>query len=181
MPSEQTEHFEAPFVFRRLSMDALADVLLDEIHVETAKCDLFRKTRIIVPNRSIQRYLSLRFAQRYDIAAQLEFLPLMSVFQRFLPRTGGRLNIDQKTIGWRIYRILLEPESETAFPTLTKWIKGDSKRLYDLSRQLGVLYDKYMLYRPWWINAWETGRPPQELNDIPAAVWQGELWRRIAG
>ena len=181
MPSEQTEHFEAPFVFRRLSMDALADVLLDEIHAETGKCDLFRRTRIIVPNRSIQRYLSLRFAQRYDIAAQLEFLPLMSVFQRFLPRSGDRLNIDKKTIGWRIYRILREPESETSFPMLTRWIKGDSKRLYDLSRQLGELYDKYMLYRPWWINAWEAGMSPHGLNDEPAALWQGELWRRIAG
>ena len=181
MQDARTEHFEKPFVFRRLSMDALADVLLDEIHAETAQCDLFRKTRIIVPNRSIQRYLSLRFAHRHDIAAQLEFPSLMTVFRRFLPRTCDRPDIDRTTIGWRIYRILLEPESETAFPMLARWVKGDPKRLYDLSRQLGDLYDKYMLYRPWWINDWEAGRTPHGLNGEPDEAWQGELWRRIAG
>jgi len=181
MQDEQTEHFEKPFIFRRLSMDALADVLLDEIHAEAKNSDLFSKTRIIVPNRSIQRYLSLRFAHRYGIAAQLEFPSLMSVFQRFLPQPHDRPNIDRKTIGWRIYRILREPGSDTAFPVLTRWIKNDPKRLYDLSRQLGELYDKYILYRPWWINAWEAGSSPQGLSGEPNAVWQGELWRRIAG
>ncbi len=181
MQDDQTEHFEKPSVFRRSSMDTLADVLLDEINAETGNGDLFRRTRIIVPNRSIQRYLSLRFAHRYGIAAQLEFPSLMSVFQRFLPQTHDRPNIDRKTIGWRIYRILREPGSGKAFPLLTQWIRGDSKRLYDLSRQLGELYDKYMLYRPWWINDWEAGRTPQGLNGEPTAYWQGELWRRIAG
>ena len=181
MQDEQTEHFEKPFVFRRLSMDVLADALIDEIHQEAGNSDLFRRTRIIVPNRSIRRYLSLRFAHRYGIAAQLEFPSLMSVFQRFLPQTHARPGIDGKTIAWRIYRVMLEPGSQTAFPLLTRWIRGDSKRLYDLSRQLGDLYDKYMLYRPWWINAWEAGLTPQGLNDEPDAVWQGELWRRVAG
>ena len=181
MPDEQTEHFEKPFIFRRSSMDALADALLDEIHDGAGDGDLFRRTRIIIPNRSIRRYLSLRFAHRYGIAAQLEFPSLMSVFQRFLPQTHDRPNIDGKTIGWRIYRTLLEPGSGKTFPLLTQWIKGDSKRLYDLSRQLGELYDKYMLYRPWWINDWEAGLTPQGLNGEPTAEWQGELWRRIAG
>ena len=64
---------------------------------------------------------------------------------------------------------------------LTRWIRGDSKRLYDLSRQLGELYDKYMLYRPQWIMDWEAGLTPRGLRGEPAAAWQGELWRRIAG
>ena len=181
MPSGQTEHFEKPFVFRRLSMDALADVLIDEIHAEVRNSDLFRRTQVIVPNRSIQRYLSLRFAQRYGIAAQLEFPLLMSVVRSFLPHSYDRPDINEKTICWRIYRILGKPESGKVFPALTQWIKDDPKRLYDLSRQLGSLYDKYMLYRPWWINDWEEGRKPRGLDGEPSAAWQGELWRRIAG
>ena len=171
LPDERTEPFEKPFVFRRLSMDDLADVLIDEIHAEVKHSDLFRKTQIIVPNRSIQRYLSLRFAHRHGIPAQLEFSSLMSVFHRFLPRTQARPDINEKTICWRVYRILLEPGSDKAFPSLTGWIKDDPKRLYDLSRQLGALYDKYMLYRPWWINDWEAGLTPQGLDGEPAATW----------
>ena len=43
MQDKQTEHFEKPFIFRRLSMDALADVLIDEIHAEAGNSDFFSK------------------------------------------------------------------------------------------------------------------------------------------
>lgn len=165
-------------------MDDLADLLIGEIHAEIrSDANLFRKIPVIVPNRSIQRYLSLRFAHRHQVAAQIEFLPLMSVFYRFMPCTPGRVrpNINEKTIGWRVYRILPERDSGRDFPELTRWIAGDTQKMYELSCQLGVLYDKYMLYRPEWINAWEAGRTPRGLNGEPAAEWQGELWRRIAG
>ena len=181
---EPQAHSTAPVVYRRTSMDALADLLIDEIHEEFRNGgDIFRKIRVIVPNRSIQRYLSLRFAHRHEVAAQIEFPPLMSIFRRFLPRNAasGRLSINEKTISWRVYRILLEPDAEETFPQLTKWISGDAKKLYELSRRLGSLYDKYLLYRPEWINAWESGETPRGLTGEPAAVWQGELWRRIAG
>ena len=165
-------------------MDDLADIIIDEIHAEIrADADIFRRIPVIVPNRSIQRYLSLRFAHRHKVAAQIEFLPLMSVFHRFMPRgmAQSRPDISEKTIGWRIYRILLEQDSRDVFPALIRWINGDAKKQYELSCLLGTLFDKYMLYRPEWINAWEAGRMPQGLNGEPDAVWQGELWRRIAG
>ena len=173
-----------PVVCRRTRMDDLADLLIDEIHAEIRDGrDFFRKIPVIVPNRSIERYLSLRFAHRHEVTAQIEFLPLMSVFHRFMPRNSarGRLNIDEKTIGWRVYRILLERDSETAFPELIRWVNGDAKKLYELSRQIGSLYDKYLLYRPDWINEWEDGRMPSGLEHEPSAIWQGELWRRVAG
>ena len=138
MQDDRTAPFEKPFIFRRSSMDALADVLLAEVHDEVGESGFFSRKRIIVPNRSIQRYLSLRFAHRYGIAAQLEFPSLMSVFQRFLPQGHVRPDINGKTIGWRIYRVMQEPGAEMAFPQLARWIRGDSRRLYDLSRQLGT-------------------------------------------
>lgn len=171
-----------PVVCRRTRMDDLADLLIDGIYAEIrAGKDLFRRIPVIVPNRSIERYLSLRFAHRHEVTAQIEFLPLMSVFWRFTPRNPARLNIDEKTIGWRVYRILLERDSERVFPELIRWVNGDAKKLYELSRQLGSLYDKYILYRPDWINAWEDGLIPPGLEKEPAAAWQGELWRRVAG
>ena len=123
-------------------MDDLADLLIDEIYAEIRDGrDLFRRIQVIVPNRSIQRYLSLRFADRYGIAAQIEFSSQMSIFHRFLPQ-NTQVHINEKTIGWRVYRILLDRESAAAFPGLTRWIGGDAQKLYELSRQLGSLYDK---------------------------------------
>ena len=48
-----------PVVCRRTRMDDLADLLIDEIHAEIRDGrDLFRRIPVIVPNRSIERYLS---------------------------------------------------------------------------------------------------------------------------
>ena len=179
---QEPEPKNRTIVYRRTGMDELADLLLAELHEEIVRSgDVFRRIRVIVPNRSIERYLSLRFADRYGIFAQIEFASQMSVFRRFMPR-NTQVRINEKTIAWRVYRILLEPESEGVFPGLVRWIGGDAQKLYELSRQLGSLYDKYMLYRPEWITAWEAGRPSHGAEGEAAAVWnwQGELWRRIA-
>ena len=135
MQDDRTAPFEKPFIFRRSSMDALADVLLAEVHDEVGERGFFSRTRIIVPNRSIQRYLSLRFAHRYGIAAQLEFPSLMSVFQRFLPQGHVRPDINGKTI------VLVDDVLFTG-----RTIRSALDALIDMGRpksiQLAVLIDR---------------------------------------
>ena len=177
---QEPEQKNRTIVYRRTDMDELADLLLAELYDEIVTGgDIFRKIEVIVPNRSIERYLSLRFADRYGIISQIKFSSQMSIFHRFLPR-NTQVHINEKTIGWRVYQILLDQES-AAFPGLTRWIGGDAQKLYELSRQLGSLYDKYMLYRPEWITAWEEERVPHGVEQEAAGVWnwQGTLWREI--
>ena len=178
---QEPERKNRTIVYRRTDMDELADLLLAELYDEIVTGgDIFRKIEVIVPNRSIERYLSLRFADRYGIISQIKFSSQMSIFHRFLPR-NTQVHINEKTIGWRVYQILLKSESSAAFPGLTRWIGGDAQKLYELSRQLGSLYDKYMLYRPEWITAWEEERVPHGAEQAAAEVWgwQGKLWREI--
>ena len=178
------EHVTA-CVCRRTRLEELADRLVDDLvsdirgHAadDTDSADssadaMFYQPEVIVPNKSMRRYVTMRLARREGIAAGIRFPSLMSLFP------AERIN--PGSIGWRIYRIL-QSESGRAFRAADQWIRGDAKRCYDLSNQLGQLYHQYMLYRPDWLNAWEQGGVPDELRGMKDADWQGELWRMAAG
>ena len=178
------EHVTAR-VCRRTSLEELADRLIADLsadirsHAASRPEDgdgsgdgLFYRPEVIVPNKSMRRYLTMRFARNEGIAAGIRFPSLMSLFP------AERINA--ASIGWRIYRIL-QSESGRAFRVPEQWSRGDAKRRFDLANRLGRLYDRYMLYRPDWLNAWERNAVPEELRGMKDADWQGELWRQAAG
>jgi len=157
-------------------MEALADRLIDTIAEEQRAHGLFHRTPVIVPNKSMERYLTIRFAARKGIESGITFPFLMSMFGG-----DGAPEIDAETIRWRICRILPELREIAAFSALNEWLKDDPLRRYELAGVFGALYNKYLLYRPDWINAWERGAAPDDLRGVPDERLQGELWRRIAG
>ena len=157
-------------------MEALADRLIDTIAAEQRAHGFFHRTPVIVPNKSMERYLTIRFAARKGIESGITFPFLMSMFGG-----DGAPEIDAETIRWRIFRILPDLKGIGAFSSLNDWLKDDPVRRYELAGVFGELYNKYLLYRPDWINAWEHGVVPDDLRGTPDEHLQGELWRRIAG
>ena len=171
-------------VCRRTCLEDLADVLIADLSADirsraasrTHDADdsaegMFYRPEVIVPNKSMRRYLTMRFARNEGITAGIRFPSLMSLF------SAERINAG--SIAWRIYRILLS-DSGRRFRIPCQWIRGDAKRCYDLANRLGRPYDRYMLYRPDWLNAWERNAVPEELRGMKDADWQGELWREAA-
>jgi exodeoxyribonuclease V gamma subunit len=64
----------------------------------------------------------------------------------------------------------------------------DAQRLIDLSRNIGGLFDRYLLFRPELIAAWQqsldwpyadSGRGSQPGERPVEAVWQRKLWQRV--
>ena len=181
-----------PVVYRGSGMETLADILIGKIAREQSGRNPFYKTRVVISNKSMARFLTQRFAERVGIEAGIEYPFLMSLFsrQRLKPagataaeNTSSAPEIDAGTIAWRILRILRETEGLPEFSHLTEWTGGDPVRRYELALQLGRLYNKYLLYRPDWINAWESGDDtaaglPRGRKDV---AWQGRMWRLTAG
>ena len=164
-------------VSRSTSMEALADRLIDAIAAEQRAHGLFHRTPVIVPNKSMERYLTIRFAARKGIESGITFPFLMSMFGG----GDGAPDINAETIRWHIFRILPDLKGLAAFSALNDWLNDDPVRRYELAGVFGELYNKYLLYRPDWINAWEHGVVPDDLRGIPDEHLKGELWRRIAG
>jgi|GEM_PF-1388367 len=64
----------------------------------------------------------------------------------------------------------------------------DVQRLIDLSRNIGGLFDRYLLFRPELITAWQqsldwpyedSGYGGQPTDRPPEAAWQRKLWQRV--
>ena len=164
-------------ICRRTRLEDLADLLIGDLTADIAAAGsdpvggFFYQPEVIAPNKSMRRYLTMRFARTRGIAAGIRFPSLMSLFPSE--------RIDANSIGWRVYRIL--QSAPERFPVLNEWIGGNAKRRYDLANELGRLFHQYMLYRPDWLNAWERNGVPDELRGVEGASWQGELWRLAAG
>ena len=68
-------------------LDRLIGPLAQNLELE----DPFEKAEIVVPNFSLQKWISLQLAQRVGIAANLRFLPLEKALQEMILLPGKNL------------------------------------------------------------------------------------------
>jgi exodeoxyribonuclease V gamma subunit len=133
---------------------------------------------VVVQHPGMARWLSLALAQSLGIAANLEFpLPAVFVWQAFRQLLGDVPELDlyqPKRLAWRIHEQLALRDF-SGEPSLSAYLKsGDELRRFQLAQELANLYDRYLLYRPDWIAAWERGE-----TAIAGDAWQAEIWRGL--
>ena len=70
-------------------------------------------------------------------------------------------------------RILSDPRDDAALREVRAYLacEGGDDRRYDLAWRIADVYDRYLVYRPDWIEAWEAGGEDH---------WQARLWRVLA-
>ena len=92
-------------------------------------------------------------------------------------RIPERSVYSREILAWRIYALLQTPaladDPLMAEPT-QYWqdqpaTLRDSRR-FQLSEQLADLYEQYLMFRPEWIEQWQTGATPH---------WQAKLWQAL--
>ena len=163
-------------VFRGTVMEDLADHLLSEVHRELCGGGVFASVPVIVPNKSIARFLSLRFAGSCGIAAGLQFPFLMSLFEeKNLVRADGTAPsetcggaVNAGTLIWRIALVLPDLIRRGLLP---ERLNGAGLfEQYQFARKMAGIFDRYLLYRPELINRWEREIPQN-------GDWQALLWR----
>ena len=136
--------------------------------------DPFTPERIVVPHRTIERWLSLELASELGIAANICFeLPAgfaWSIMRDAVPGgLSGESMYTPAQLRWRIHDILprfVEGLEESAVRGYLA--DGDPRKRFELSDRLARVFDRCLLYRPDWIREWERG---------PAPHWQARLWR----
>ncbi len=154
-------------------VDRLADLLGRPVR------DPLQAEWVVVQHPGMARWLSLQLAHRLGIAANLEFpLPAVFVWRAFHALFGDLPEIDPyqpNRLAWRIHGLLQQGELGDSSSPLTGYLAvGDELRGFQLAQQLAELYDRYLLYRPDWILAWEQGE-----SAVADDAWQADLWRRL--
>ena len=157
----------------------LAQALLPVLHV-TAPADPLQLQAITVGNPDSGRWLKQYLAQHLPICAGIE-TPLLSRAiwslgnqAAGLPETPDPLG--ESELSWALFKHLpswLEtdlPELDHAYQSRLDTLNDAEAALWLLARELGGLFDRYLVYRPDWILEWQS---PGEHH------WQGQLWGRL--
>jgi exodeoxyribonuclease V gamma subunit len=141
--------------------------------------DPLRTDWVVVQHPGMGRWLSLNLATSLGIAANIEFpLPAVFVWQVFRQLLEDVPELDRyqpNRLAWRIHGLLSQRDFDSHDSPLSSYLaSGDELRCFQLAQELAALYDRYLLYRPEWIVAWERGE-----SAVAGDAWQAELWRSL--
>jgi len=137
---------------------------------------------IVVQGKGMERWLTLRLAERLTICANVEF-PLPATFVwRLMRAVLGDLPhssaFSPEILTWRIMAWLAQPDKLVAATRLRGYLEGGGDfRRFELACRIADIFDQYLVYRPDWVAAWERG----EMCGLGADEgWQAALWRDLA-
>jgi exodeoxyribonuclease V gamma subunit len=145
---------------------------------------------VVVPASGWESYIKRRLTDSRGCWAQFNFATLGGWVNRSLSQwlPGGiAASRDSDTFAWTIASQLPQLIDDPDFDSVRRYLKSDgdaaeTRRLIDLSRQIGGLFDQYTLYRPELLDAWNAGNDWTSDRQSPKhARWQRKLWRAIGG
>lgn len=140
---------------------------------------------IVVQSRGMERWIAMELAQRLGIWANGLFPFPQSALWRIFKEVLGYLpdisQFDQEVMMWNLMEILPHFLENTSSTELHHYLENDlhGMKRYQLVIRLAEVFDQYLLYRPEWIDAWEKGKQPDELENHAQASWQAHLWRSL--
>ncbi len=135
--------------------------------------------RIVVPHPTLGRWLRLELASALGVCCNIRTeLPAefaWSMLRAALPSLASAEHSrghEPANLRWHLFELLPEFSRSRAGAALRDFLgDGDSRKRFEFASRLAAVYDRCLLYRPDWIQAWERGETPH---------WQARLWR-LAG
>ena len=148
----------------------------------------FDKEQILVQSPGMSQWLKMELAKEFGIAANLEFpLPatfIWDMFTQVLPDVPKRSAFNKEAMTWKLMGILPSQLEHPDFIALKRYLENDDdhSKLYQLAEKIADIFDGYLVYRPEWMAAWESGQDVAELMDeegLQEHPWQPILWQAI--
>ena len=177
--------------------EILAERLVEALETGTGgPGGAFAADESIVPSAAVRRRLTLLLADRHGICANLRcsYLArwLWEQIARILPGVQDESPFAPPLLAWRILAALDDAAWLASQPRLAAWVgTADAAMRYELATRVAELFDRYITYRPEWLQAWARAEPAgirvrsaagAEPDDVWSADerWQAALWRRLA-
>ena len=158
-------------------MEYLADLLVEITRLGPA--DPLAQETVVVQHPGMGRWLSLQIAERTGICANYRFpMPagfIWDLFGRILPELPEQDRYAQSIVQWSLFSLLGKIGDEALFQPVNHYLDASGEHgRFELAHRLAICFDQYLVYRPDWIRAWESG-----VTAIDNDAWQAELWRRL--
>lgn len=145
--------------------------------------DPFEPEVVLVQSTGMAQWLQMTLAQKFGIAANIEFpLPasfIWDMFVRVLPDIPKESAFNKQSMSWKLMTLIPNMLDKPEFTLLSHYLREDdsSRKLFQLSSRIADLYDQYLVYRPGWLSLWEKGGLVDGAGE--SQLWQAPLWAEL--
>ncbi|NRA62002.1 MAG: exodeoxyribonuclease V subunit gamma [Psychrobium sp.] len=141
----------------------------------------FASEKILVQSPGMAQWLKIELAKELSICANIEFpLPASFIWQTFVDVLGDvpkRSAFNKDAMAWHIMARLPHHIDKDEFSELASYLSDDDPlKWYQLAYKIADIFDQYLVYRPYWIQAWQSG----SLQYSEQQPWQAILWHDLA-
>ncbi|WP_284443115.1 exodeoxyribonuclease V subunit gamma [Buchnera aphidicola] len=137
--------------------------------------NIFEKEIFIYDNKVLFQYLNIFLAEKVGISANFKLYHpkdfIWKLFQIILSKKELKNTFTHSIMIWKIMNIL---DKRKFFENYNK--KKDKIQNFKFSFLMANIFEKYIFYRPNWINDWEK-KNQSTIN--PSEQWQIKLWMEI--
>jgi len=132
---------------------------------------------IVVQGRGMERWISMRLAERLGVWANPDFPFPRRIVRRAIEAVLGEPEersepFEPATLTWTVASLLPALVTKPGFEQIAGYLTDDPKGLRGLrlAARVAETLDQYVVYRPGMIAEWEDGRDDG---------WQAVVWRAI--
>ena len=166
-------------IHRSNRTEQLVEILCDVVRAPLASP--FARECIVVQGRGMERWLSMRLAERLGVWANPEFPFPRSLIERAFAAVSGEAEdvgakYQPETLLWVIADLLPGLLGHDGFAPIRGYVGEDTStasgvRLLQLAERIATTFDQYVVYRPDMVHRWEDADDERD--------WQPVLWREI--
>lgn len=147
--------------------------------------NIFEPTNVLVQSPGMAQWLKLKLADKTGLCANIDFpLPstyIWSLYQQYFDNLPNTSAFTKDNLVWKVMAILPSQLTRPEFETLRIYLGelNNQQKLFQLCTKIADVYDQYLMYRPDWIQQWESGNDMLKDVDVRLQAWQPILWREI--
>ncbi|MDO8329649.1 MAG: exodeoxyribonuclease V subunit gamma [Fluviicoccus sp.] len=147
--------------------------------------DPLQPLTVLVPSIAVGRWLELRWAERFGIAAHFKIqYPASFLWECYQPVLDSHEHIQslpKELMQWRLFeRLATLPEDDPDFAALRHYLQRTPQPVlgrWQLAGRIASAFADYISYRPDWMETW--GRGERLPRDWPHQAWQARLWLEL--
>lgn len=145
--------------------------------------DPFTPEIILVQNEEMSQWIKTELATTFGVAANIDCLLtecfIWKMCRKIIPNIPKKNTFSKRSITWKLISLFPKIISDPKFKILADYLKKDinQRKSFKLALEIAELYDKYLVYRPDWLNSWEQGKIIEKLGE--SQKWQAPLWQKI--
>jgi len=153
----------------------------------TQRPDIFKPEIIVTQTHGMEQWISAEVAGKLGIFTNYKFLKPENLITELyaLAELHPSYQYSTQRMQWEIYSILTTEAFITKFPQIAAYYQNDLTKQSQLALKIADLFDQYMVYRPDYIELWNSNSHPQLekgnsiVDFMTHEAWQSWIWMQL--